>query len=130
VLFISAKLDGNSGHYSTWGARRKGDARLPVQYTNSTDDGNKSIQQNCGVIPKGKYAPQFFIFLKGVWTGFLIVDPRPEPLSEQHLIRLVATRAEKEFFWSGHKNRKKPSIHHHSSVMTLPNKNNLKQSCL
>ena len=54
---------------TTQGARRKGDASLPVQYANeggadSADGGNTSNWQNCGIIPATiKYLhhnPSFF----------------------------------------------------------------------
>ena len=64
---------------TTQGARRKGDARLPVQYGNrggadSADSGNTSIWQNCGIIPQVS-APQFFVFLKSGldWCCWLLI---------------------------------------------------------
>ena len=97
VLFISAKQDGNSGHYGTWGARRKGDARmLTVWYANgggtdSADGGNtSSIWQNYGIIPQGICTTILCFSEEQFGLVLLIVDPLREPLSEEHLIRLVA----------------------------------------
>ena len=85
---------------TTRGARRKGDARLPVRYANgggadSADGGNTSLWQNCGtmvpgIIPQGICTTILRFSEEHFGLVLLIVDPLPEPLSEQHLIRLVA----------------------------------------
>ena len=51
----------------------------------SADGGNTSISQNCGIIPQGIRTTILRFSEERFGLAFLIVNPRPELLSEQPL---------------------------------------------